>query len=331
MSKKIQFSVLISCLVLLAGCGSSSSSDSNAAKSGSASGGKKLEIALVPKGTTHAYWKSVNEGAQKAADELGVTLDWKSSVKEDDKDGQIQVVENFVSQKVDGIGVAPTDDVALETPIKDAIAQGIPVVIFDSAIKDVDVPSFVATDNEAAGKLGGERLAKLLGGKGKVIMLRYMQGSASTESREKGALEALQSNPGIQMVSDNQFGGATADTAQSASENLINQFNVGGKFGVDGIFCPNESTAYGMLKALQNAGLAGKVKFVGFDSSDPLMDGVKAGQIDALVVQNPVKMGYETVKQLVNKIKGQPVEKRVDTGAAIIDKDHLTLPGLDTK
>jgi ribose transport system substrate-binding protein len=227
---------------------------------------------------------------------------------------------------VDGIVLAPLDATALGPAAKEATNASIPVVIIDSGLNNFTPVSYVATDNEKAGKQGGEELAKDLGGKGNVIMLRYEEGSASTEQREAGFEDAMKENPGIKIISDNQHAGATEETAQKASENLIQEFTKGGKFQADGIFCPNESSAFGMLRALQDANLAGKVKFIGFDSSGPLVDGLKAGQIDGLVVQNPIKMGHDAVVFLVNKIRGKTVPDKEDTGATVVTKANMDKP-----
>lgn len=288
--------------------------------------GEKMQIAVIPKGTQHVFWKSVQAGAEKAGKELGVDVIWKGPEVENDKDKQIKTVEDFVTKGVKGICLAPLDKNALAPAIKEAQDAKIPVLIFDSAIEGADYVSFVATDNRAAGKMGGERLAKLLGGKGKVLLLRYQEGSASTNEREEGFLDAMKANPGITMASDNQYAGATVEEAMAAAEKLINRFKSGDKFEIDGIFCPNESSASGMLRALETAGLAGKVKFVGFDSSDQLVAGLEAGKIDALVVQNPIKMGDLAVRTMVAQLKGEKVEKRIDTGAMVVDKENLSRP-----
>src|SRR5262249_22825190 len=156
----------------------------------------------------------------------------------------------------------------------------------DSDLQGKDHVSFVATDNRAAGRIGGEHLAKLVGDGGKVVLLRYQEGSASTTNREEGFLEAMRARSAITIVSDNQYGGATTDTAFKTSENLLSAQKAT-EGGVTGVFCPNESTTFGMLRALQNAGLAGKIKLVGFDASDKLKNGLRAGEIHGLVVQDP--------------------------------------------
>lgn len=290
---------------------------------------KRLSIAVIPKGTTHEFWKSVHQGAEQAGAELGVEVIWKGPLKEDDREAQIKVVEDFITRRVDGIVLAPLDDTALRVPVRSATQSGIPVVIFDSALKSEDQISFVATDNSQGGRLGGKYLAELLQGKGKVILLRYMEGSASTRDREQGFLEAMAENPALTVVSSNQYGGATTETAYQASENLLAPLkNADGSLGIDGIFCPNESTTFGMLRALQDSDLAGKVKFVGFDSSAKLVQALQAGEIQGLVLQNPRKMGYLAVKTLIAHLKGQPVEKRIDTGAVLATSQNLDQPDL---
>ena len=225
-----------------------------------------------------------------------------------------------MNRKVAGIVLAPLDQVALKRPVAEAKAQGVPVVIFDSGIQGEDHVSYVATDNLKGGRLAGEYLAKILGGKGKVAVLRYMEGSASTTERETGFLEAAKAG-GLEVVSDNQYAGATADTALKASENFLST----GK-APDGLFCPNESSVVGMLKALKAAGLAGKVKLVGFDSSESLVEALKTGELHATVVQNPVKMGYLAVKAMVDHLAQRPIERRVDTGATLVSKETMERP-----
>lgn len=296
------------------------------ASSGAASA-SKLRIAVVPKGTTHEFWKAVHAGAAKAAKELGVEIIWKGPLKEDDLKSQVDLVQSFTAQGVSGMVLAPLNDSALAPPVKAAVKSGVPVVIFDSDLKGSDHASFVATDNRAAGRLAGEKMGALLGGKGNVVVLRYQEGSASTHHREEGFLEAIKKFPEIKLVSDNQYGGATTESAFSASENLLLAQNAG-KGQLQGVFCPNESTTFGMLLALEKAGLAGKLRFIGFDSSTKLVDGVRAGKIDGLVLQNPFNMGYLAVKTLTAHLKKEKVEARIDTGASLIDKANMDQPDM---
>ncbi len=283
----------------------------------------KLSLAVIPKGTSHEFWKSVHAGAIKAARELGdVDVIWKGPLQENDLKGQIDVVEGFVAQGVKGILLAPLDDKGLAAPVKQAVAAGIPVVIFDSDLQGQDHSSFVATDNFAAGKMAGDAMGKLLDkDHNKLIVLRYQEGSASTQKREDGFLEAMKASSFVELVSTNQYAGATVESAQKASESLLTAHP-----NVHGVFCPNESSTFGMLMALRGAKLAGNVKFIGFDSSSALVDGLRKREIDALVLQNPLNMGYLATKTLAAVIKGEKVEKRIDTGAQLVTHDNMDQP-----
>ena len=217
---------------------------------------KKWRVMVIPKGTTHEHWKTVHAGAAKAAAERGnVELVWQGPQKEDDRTEQIKLVQSAVAAKVDGIVIAPLDSKALVAPVEAAVAAGIPVVVLDSALETDKSLAYVATNNYHGGQLAGELLAELLGGKGKIILLRYAVGSAATEEREKGFTDAIAKHPGITFLSDDQYSGATSDSAQRTAQSLVTRF----RGQVDGVFCPNESSTSGMLRALQDAGmLAGK-------------------------------------------------------------------------
>jgi ribose transport system substrate-binding protein len=286
---------------------------------------KTIRIAVIPKGTTHEFWKSVHAGAVKAGRELGVDVAWKGPLKEDDLKSQIDLVQSFTAQAVTGMVLAPLNDSALVSSVKSAARAGIPVVVIDSDLKGSEHTSFVATDNRAAGRTAGDHMAKLLGGRGRVIVLRYQEGSASTRNREEGFLEAVRKHPAIAVRSDNQYGGATTESAFSASENLLLAQGAA-TGGVDGIFTPNESTTFGMLLALDKAKLAGKLKFIGFDASEKLIAALQGGKLHGLMLQDPFRMGYLGVRNVVLHLRGQPVEKRVDTGSKLVTPENMKEP-----
>ena len=289
---------------------------------------KKLTIAVIPKGTTHEFWKSIHAGSNKAAEELkaqgtDIEVIWKGPLREDDREQQIQVVEGFAAQGVSGIVLAPLDDRALVRPVADARRAGVPTVIIDSGLQSDEFVSFVATDNRKGGSLAADRMGQLLGGKGKVLVLRYAEGSASTTEREAGFIETIkQKFPEIEIVSMDQYAGATRDTAKRASENLLNRFGD----QVQGIFTPNESSTAGMLLALEDIGKAGKVSFVGFDVSQRFIDALNSGQLHGIVVQNPFNMGYLGVKTMVDNLLGRTVEKKIDTGVMLVTKENMQTP-----
>ena len=286
-----------------------------------------LTVAVIPKGTSHVFWQSIHGGAEKAAQELGVSVVWRGPLREDDRESQVTEVENAVARGVAGIALAPLDESALVAPVSSAMKRRIPVVIFDSGLKGDDYVSFVATDNDAGGRLAGEHLVKLLNGRGRVVLLRYAEGHDSTTRREEGFLTAVRQAPAVEIVSANQYGGADVEGAYKRAEALLSSLKTAdGRLAVDGIFCPNESVSFAMLRVLQDNGWAGHVRFIGFDASDNLVQGLRAGHIDGLVVQDPVKMGYLGVKTLVSHIRGEKVERRIDTGVQLVTPDRMDLP-----
>ena len=289
---------------------------------------RTLRIAFVPKGTTHDFWRSIHAGAMKAEHDLrarGIEVEilWKGPLREDDREQQVQVIESFTSQRVDGIVLAPLDERALVRPVEEAKRLGIPTVIVDSGLTTDEIVSFVATDNYKGGQLGADEMGHLLDGKGRVILLRYQEGSASTTARENGFLDRLEESwPGLELISSDQRAGATRDTAKRAAENLLNRFGR----DADGIFVVNESAATGMLLALQDFSLAGKVKLVGFDSSPAFVEALHAGEMQGFVVQDPFGMAALAVETLVDHILGKDVPRRVDTGVLVVTVDNVDDP-----
>jgi ribose transport system substrate-binding protein len=289
------------------------------------------EVAVIPKGTTHEFWKSIHAGAMQAAEELKaegveVRIIWKGPLREDDREQQVQVVENFIARRVSGMVLAPLDARALVAPVETAVRAGIPVVIIDSALNSPLPVSTVSTDNYRGGVLGARRLAEVLGGKGRVMLIRVLAGSMSTEQREAGFLDTMQQEfSGITVISSDQHAGPTRDTAYRTAQNLLNRFGR----EVAGVFAPNESSATGMLLALRDAGLAGgRVKYIGFDSGSQILPALKAGDMQGIVVQNPMKMGYLGVKTLVAQLRGRSVVREIDTGCELVTPENMDNPAI---
>ena len=296
--------------------------------SGGKTGTKSFSIGVIPKGTTHEFWKAIHAGAVRAERELNangtaVSITWKGPLREDDREQQVQVVEGFMSQGMSGIVLAPLDEKALVRPVEEAKRAGVPTVVIDSGLASDQIVSFVATDNIKGGEIAADRMGELLHGKGKVLLLRYQEGSASTTQREDGFMRRLKAQfPGIELISSDQYAGPTRDTGKRASENLLNRYGN----EIQGVFCVNESSTHGMLLALQDIGKAGKIAFIGFDASQTFIDAINAGQMHGLVVQNPMNMGYLGVMRMVDHLQGRPVDARIDTGVWMVTKENLREP-----
>ena len=315
-----RFSMIFGCLtaglITLAGCGDGGDDKSQSGAD------KTLTIAVIPKGATHEHWKSVHVGAQKAGLELGAEIIWKGPLKEDDREEQLQIYETLIARQVSAIAIAPIDDRVFVRAVREAKSMGIPTVVFDSGLQDSVHIAYVATDNYRGGVLGAERIGSLLGGTGALIMMRYQEGSAATAEREAGFLDTIATKyPDIRILSDNQYSGATTESAYRTSENLLNRFDT-----FDAIWTPNESSTFGCLRALQDRGIAGKVVFVGFDTSSKLVDAMGAGEIQGLSLQNPFMMGYLSVTTAVAYLNGEKVERMVNTGVTMATPENMDDP-----
>jgi ribose transport system substrate-binding protein len=296
--------------------------------------GKSYRIVVIPKGTTHEFWKMIEAGVRKAEKEINgagkirVEVIWKGPLKEDDTTDQVELARTFLNRDVAGMVLAPLDRRALVGPVAEWKAAGRPVVILDSGLdgeSGKDFVTYVATDNYRGGVLAARRLAEVLEEKGKVILLRYQVGSESTEQRERGFLDTLEKEfPNIRVISKDQYAGATEQEAFEKSQNLLTRF--AGE--VDGIFCPNESSAAGMLGALTQAGLAGEVRFVGFDAGAKLVKGLREHKVHGLVLQDPVKMSYEGVQALIAHLEGKELPTYIDTGVVVATPENMERPEL---
>lgn len=290
---------------------------------GTPQGGASQRIAVIPKGTTHIYWKSVRAGAEQAGKENGVEILWSGPELETDRERQIQIIEDFIARKVDGIVLAPLDSGAIAPAVDKIAAAGIPCVIIDSGIKSDKYISFAATDNYQGGVIAAKEMGRLLGGKGSVIVVKYVPGSDSTTQRENGFMETIGKEfPDIKIV-DAQYGQGTVDTAIQATEDMLTKHK-----DLQGLYACNASTAVGALRALESQGRAGKVTMVGFDAEEALIGGLKAGSISALVVQNPHKMGYVGVKSILDAEAGKAVPKRIDTGVELVTMQNINEPAI---
>ncbi len=284
-------------------------------------GRKRQRIAVIPKGTSHLFWVSVRSGAEAAGKQFDVDILWNGPAQETEYGRQIQIVDSMVAQRVDGIAVAVTERKALVQSIDRAAAQGIPVTIFDSGVDTDKYMTFLATDNYEAGKMGARELGRLLAGKGKAALLMNAPGSTSTMDRERGFEDVMKAEfPGIEVVA-RQYGMSDRSKAMTAAENILTAHP-----DLNGVFASSEPSSVGTSLALKSRGLAGRVKFVAFDASDTMVDDMKAGVIDAMVVQDPYKMGYEAVKTLVDKLHGVTSPKRIDLSARVIVKADLEKP-----
>lgn len=284
-------------------------------------GPKKPVIAVIPKGVSHFFWLSVKAGADAAGKDLNVTIDWQGPASETDYARQISIVEDFINRRVDGIVLAPSHGESLVPYVDRAMKSGIPVTIFDSGIKTENYVSYVATDNYKGGVVAAERMGEKLGGKGKVAILGVKQGSVSTDERENGFKETIaRKYPNIKIV-QHLYGEANMALSLDRATDILTANS-----DLNGLFASNESSIVGAVRAVRQKKMAGKILLVGFDATATLVEEVKAGAIDSLVLQNPFKMGYEGVKSIVTKLNKQEPPRRVDTGVNLLTKENVETP-----
>jgi ribose transport system substrate-binding protein len=293
------------CLLALAGCQSS----------------KKKTIAVIPKATSHLFWLTVQAGAFAAGEQLNVDVLWNGPAQETDYSRQIQILDSMITKHVDGIAVAATERKALLQSLDRAATAGIPITVFDSGVDSENYMTFVATNNYEAGEMAARTLAELLNRRGQVGVVMHAPGSASTMDRERGFQEVMAKEfPNIRIVAS-QFGLSDRAKARAAAENILTAHN-----DLDGLFASAEPSSVGAAIAVKARGLSGKIKFVAFDSSDSMIEDLKGGTIDAMVVQDPFKMGFEAVQTLVDKLNGKTPPKRIDLHARVIRRDDLQTP-----
>jgi ribose transport system substrate-binding protein len=284
-------------------------------------GSRRKRIAVIPKATSHIFWLSVQKGAFDAGKEFGVEILWNGPATETDYARQMQILDSMVAQRVDGIAIAAAERKALVSGVDRAIAAGIPITVFDSGLDSQNYLSYVATDNVEAGRIAARTLGELLSSKGKVAIVMHAPGSASTMDREKGFTEVAEREfPGMKIVAS-QFGMSDRAKSRAAAENILTAHP-----DLNGIFASSEPSSVGAALALKGRGLTDKVVLVAFDSSDSMIEDLRAGAIDAMVVQDPHRMGFEAVKTLVDKLNGKTPPKRLDLNAIVVRAKDLNEP-----
>jgi ribose transport system substrate-binding protein len=284
-------------------------------------GSRKKLIGVVPKGTSHLFWQTVQAGAVAAGRDLGVDIEWNGASQETEYSRQIQIVDSMIARHVDGLVVAAADRTALVQPLERASKAGVPVVVFDSGVDSTNYVTFIATNNFNAGQAAARKLAELVHGKGKVAVVMHAPGSASTMERERGFDEVMAKEfPGIEVVA-RQFGMSDRARSLSAAENMLAAHP-----DLNGMFASSEPSSVGASLAIKARGLTEQVHMVAFDSSEGMIEDLKSGAIDAMVVQDPFKIGYDGVKTMVEYLNGVKPPKQIDLNARVLVKEDLEKP-----
>lgn len=280
--------------------------------------GKDVYIAVISKGFQHEFWQTVKLGSDTAAEELGVKSTFEGPANESMIAEQIDMVENAITKKATAILLAALDTEALIPVVEKAKSKGIPVVMFDSNVNS-DIPlSFVATDNKAAGGVAAEQLGKQLGGKGVVGIVAHNAGTSTAQQRRDGFIEKMKEMyPDIKLLEPVYSDGDHQRAMDKATDMMQSNPNLAA------IYATNEGSAIGVATAVDAKGKGGKVKVVGFDSSEAEIAFLKSGVVQGFVVQNPFNMGYLGVKALYDVLEGKTIDNRIDTGATYVTLENL--------
>jgi len=276
-------------------------------------------VGVIAQGRSHLFWQSIHAGAIAAARETGVEIQWNAPTSETDYAGQLQIMNAMINQRLDAIAVAPIDKRAMVGVVERAMRAGIPVIIFDTGVDTDLFVARIATGNYAGGRLAGERMGQILDGKGKVLMLACQPGAASTIAREQGFEDVLREKfPGLR-IADKRFGMSDFAKSLAVAENMLTAHP-----DADGMFASNETGSVGAAQALKAR--RSQTRLVGFDWSPTLLEDLRSGVIDSLVVQDPFRIGYEAVKAAVLKLNGGNPVKIQNLPARLVTRENLNDP-----
>jgi ribose transport system substrate-binding protein len=310
-------------ILLTSGCGGVTVPGSGAGGDPKVKASGPITLAVVPKAVGFDFWDSVRKGAECVASKMtDVTVQWDGVTTETDVTGQVNLLQNFLTRQVDGLVYAATDAKVLAQVTQDTLSQNVPVINIDSGTNPQpdNVPLF-ATDNVAAARKAADLLADALGpGEHNVAFIPFQPGTMTNDQRTTGFKEGLAKHPNLKLVAE-QSSNSDPNTALSVTENILTA-----NPDLDGIFAASEPGVVGATNALSQAGKAGKIKLVGWDASPDEVKGVTSGAITALVVQNPFRMGYDSVNAMVKTVRTGQLASSKDTGVTFVTQQNINDP-----
>lgn len=306
--KKLMICFLVICFITLIGCYSSGTKEDTE---------NRKNIDFILKSRNGSYWNTIQMGANEAAKEFNVNLNITAPDYEDQSEQQIKMVEDAIERKVDAIVLAASDYNALSDVVDKAHESKIPVIIVDSGVNTHKVNSVISTNNVDAGNAAGEGMIKLVGENSKIAIIGFVKDAKSEEEREMGVFNALSSHPDVKVVAKEY---CLSD--EKAAENIARKIIYDNK-NIDGIIALNEASAVGAATAIDELGLARKVKIIGFDCTEEIVSFIENGVIQATVIQNPFKMAYLGVKYAAMVARGQKVPGSIDLGYKVINKGNI--------
>jgi len=279
-----------------------------------------IEVTVVAKALDSEWWQRVKAGAHDAAKvNPGVRVTVLAPEREVNIDQQVSILEDQITKKVSALAVAPAGTAELIPVLDRARAAGIPVIIFDTDIDWASKRVYVGSDNRKAGRIAGEYIAKLLGGKGKVAVIRGILGVPTHEDRVEGFRDAIRNTPGIECVAVQPANSERA-LGMSVMENLLTRFP-----DLQAVFAGNDQMALGAVEAIAARNLTGKVAVVGIDATREAVRAVEDGRLAGDVAMYPERLGSTAVQYALRALRGEPIERRVDVGETLVTKDNAAI------
>ena len=304
--------LIVLCLAIVTGFAFAGGNRQQAAGSG------EVYIPLVSKGFQHQFWQAVKQGAEKAAAEFGVRINFVGPELESQVDIQMNMLQTELGKNPTALGFAALDSRAAVPLLRQASLRGIPIIAFDSGV-DSDIPlTTITTDNKAAAALAADKMAEAIGGSGKVALVVHDQTSRTGMDRRDGFLERMASRyPNIQVL-EVQYGGGDHLRSAEIAKAVINA-----NPDLKGYYGSNEGSAIGVVNAINELGISGRIAVIGFDSGKAQLDAIRSGLMYGAVQQNPVGIGYETVRAAVRALRGETLPTIIDSGFVWADRSNL--------
>ncbi|OCT10499.1 hypothetical protein A8709_11900 [Paenibacillus pectinilyticus] len=277
----------------------------------------KRHLEVILRSQEGDYWKTVKMGAEVAAKEFDVALDFRAPGDEADVKGQIALMEQSISSGPDAIVLAANDYKELSKVVDEAKGAHIPVISINSEVESKNVQSYIGANNYEAGQLAGKQLIQLIGKSGQIAIVSFKQGERNTEQRELGLLDEIAKYPDVHVI-DKVYSLTDRELAAQLTHSVIDKHPQ-----LDGIVALNEISSVGVATAVQSRHLQGKVKIITFDSTSEELELLQEGVIQATIIQNPFSIGYLGVKSAVEAASGKKLPTHVDTGIKAIDLNNM--------
>ena len=284
----------------------------------------KPTVALVLKTLNHPFFVDMRRGAQEAADRLGVTLQVQAAEREIDVEKQMQIVENLIQTGIQALCITPSGSREIVSALVKAKNAKVPIVVVDTRVDakaaadaGVRTETFVGSDNYEGGKLAGDYLVKVSGGKGRVAILEGIPGHETGDSRLRGFRDAVKASPGIAIVAS-QPANWERDQGFNVFQNMLQAHP-----DIDSVFACSDLMALGAIEAIAAAGKTGKLRVIGYDALDDAKKAIAAGTMEASVAQFPSEMGRIAVESAVKVIRGETVPAEIKVKLELVTKDNV--------